>query len=72
LAGHDNHENDRHKKNDLGNSEADSKVSTSGALQALFERHADAPSRAQALDTHHLSSGSLEGENPSSNVWRLI
>jgi hypothetical protein len=49
-----------------------SKVLTSSALQALFERHADATSRAQALEARHSISRSPEGENPSSSMWRLI
>ena len=49
-----------------------SKVLTSNALQALFERHADATSRAQVLEARHSSAGSPEGENPSSGMWRLI
>jgi hypothetical protein len=49
-----------------------SKALTNGALQALFDRHDDAKSRAQQLEDGHVTAGSDPGENPSSTVWRLI
>jgi len=49
-----------------------SKVLTDDALNALFERCAEATSRAQLLEARHASAGSPDGENPSSGMWRLI
>lgn len=45
---------------------------TESVIAELMTRHDDAVSRAHVLDRKHADDGSPEGENPSSNVWRLI
>jgi len=42
------------------------------ALRTLEERHADARSRARALDVKHAGDGSRPGSNPSSTTWAIV
>lgn len=48
------------------------KVLTRTALQTLYDRYADARTRAMRLDNKHKGDGSEDRANPSSGVWRII
>ena len=50
----------------------DGKALVEEALSKLIEGYPEAKKKAQALDRMHKESGSPEGANPSSGVWRLI